>query len=90
VVPAQGVPMLIAGALHRLADVVSGERHEEKVSRHQPAGEAGTLKRVTLWTCFTFFTHGVSGVRVAAAVSHLMACCLLGITPAAVLDSSWH
>src|SRR5207249_7060303 len=35
VVPAQGVPMLIAGALHRLADVVSGERHEEKVPRRK-------------------------------------------------------
>src|SRR5437870_1058489 len=35
VVPAQGVPMLIAGALHRLADVVSGERHEEKVPRRR-------------------------------------------------------
>src|SRR5439155_21608483 len=38
VVSTERVPMLIAGALHRLADVVAGERHGDKVSRRSQAG----------------------------------------------------
>ncbi len=35
VVATERIPMLIAGALHRLADVVAGERHGQKLSHRE-------------------------------------------------------